>query len=100
MTATTPETYGRHADPAYRVQEPSTTYPMEPKVRASITASGAAAIVSAAVVRLIDDLAYGGGDISVPWEYVAGVGLVFNVAAVWAAGWFAPHVERITRREL
>lgn len=90
--------YGQHADPQYRVQEPSSSYSVEPKVKASITASGAAAIVTAAVVRLVDDLWYGGGDISVPWEYVAGIGLALNVAAVWAAGYFAPHVDRIVHR--
>lgn len=83
---------GRH-----RVQEPAVTYPTEPKVKSSTAAGAAAAtLITPVVVRIADRLLLDGdGPRTLPIEYVGLVGGVVVAVCAWAAGWLAPHVERI-----
>lgn len=71
-------------------------YATEPKVKASTAAgAGAAAIITPAIVQLIDDLFLDGpGPDAVPAVYVGVIGGAVVAVCAWAAGWLAPHVDR------
>lgn len=77
---------------AYEVVSPTT---IEPKTKAATFAgAGSAAIVTPAVVQLIDELFYGGGPINVPVAYIGVIGLVVTGACTFAASYYARHVNR------
>lgn len=68
---------------------------IEPKTKAAAVAgAGSAAIITPAVVLLVDELWYGGGEIDVPLPYVSVIGLVVTGVCTFAAGYFARHVNR------
>lgn len=69
----------------------------EPKVKAAAgAATGAAALITPVLVRIIDDLLLdGNGPATLPIEYVGLIGGVTVAVCSWAAGWLAPHVDRI-----
>ena len=87
------DSYGRHA---YPVQEAVVKYTTEPKVKASAAgATGAAALITPALLYLIDDLLLDGeGPATVPYVYAALIGGAIVAVCSWAAGYWAPHVER------
>ena len=82
-----------HAAPgSYEVADPSA---IEPKTKAATAAgAGSAAIITPAVILLIDDLFYGGGEVDVPLPYVGVIGLIVTGICTFAAGYYARHVNR------
>ena len=87
------DSYGRHA---YPVQEAVVKYTTEPKVKFSTAAGASAAgLVTPVLIRIADDLFLDGdGPATVPIEYVGLLSAVVVAACSWAAGYWAPHVER------
>jgi len=71
-------------------------YTTEPKVKASAAgATAAAGLVTPVLIRIADDLFLDGdGPASVPIEYVGLLSAVVVAVCSWAAGYWAPHVER------
>jgi len=83
-----------HAAPeSYEVVDPSA---VEPKTKAATVAgAGSAAIITPAVVLLVDELFYGGGPVDVPLPYVGVIGLVVTGLCTFAGGYLARHVNRV-----
>lgn len=68
---------------------------VEPKTKnATLAGAGSAAIITPAVVQLVDQLFYGGGDLNVPVTYIGVIGLVVTGACTFAAGYYTRHVNR------
>lgn len=97
---TTPaDDYGRHAV-TYRVQEPGSSYPVEPKVKAAAAgvATGSGAIAPF-LLYLIDVWLFGGGEFNVPVQVVGFVEFAVGVFCALAGGYLAPHVDRLQDRQ-
>ena len=74
----------------------SGNYPVEPKTKAATVAgAGSAAVITPAVVLLVDQLWFGGGEVDVPLPYVGVIGLVVTGLCTFAAGYYAKHVNRV-----
>lgn len=93
MTLPSAQTPGPdHAAPEYEVVSASA---VEPKTKAATAAgAGSAAVITPAVVLLVDQLFYGGGDIDVPLPYVGVIGLFVTGVCTFAASYLARHVNR------
>lgn len=76
----------------YEVVDPSA---IEPKTKAgTAAAAGSAAIITPAVVLLVDELFYGGGEIDVPLPYISAIGLIVTGVITFVASYRARHVNR------
>ncbi|MFI6332904.1 hypothetical protein ACIBBG_31935 [Micromonospora chersina] len=75
---------------------PAPPSPIEAKVKAAaVGAGGSAAVITPAVVWMIDALWFNGdADPSVPLPLVGLVGLVVTGACAFGAGWWAKHTAR------
>lgn len=68
---------------------------IEPKTTAAtVSGAGSAAIITPAVLLLVDQVFYGGGELDVPLEYVSVIGLVVTGVCTFVASYFARHVNR------
>ena len=82
-----------HAAQPYEVVSPTS---VEPKTKAATVAgAGSAAVITPAVVLLVDDLLYGGGELDVPAPYIGVIGLVVTGVCTFAASYYARHVNRV-----